>query len=183
MTANHTHEGQVHLESPLEGFSKCHASILSQLQAFADLPALVAAADRAQTIAADTLVLFQDSVYGHHEDEETDLFPAVLRSAHQGEEFDRAQLMVERLAAEHRAMETLWKKLQPAVKAAARGKRCDLDVAAVEELVRAYVAHARFEEQQFLPLAREILVRNGNHMLALGVALHLRHAPSISGYI
>ena len=110
-------------------------------------------------------------------------FPPCCGSAHPGEEFDRAQVMVQHLVAEHRAMEALWKILKPSVKAAARGKPSDLDVAAVEELVRSYLAHARFEEQQFLPLAKDILVRNGNHMLALGVALHLRHAPSVSGYI
>ena len=79
MTAHHPHEGPVHLESPLDAFSECHSSIVSQLQAFAGLPALVIAADRAQTIAADTLKLFENEVHGHHEDEERDLFPAVLR--------------------------------------------------------------------------------------------------------
>ena len=43
-------------------------------------------------------------------------------------------------------------------------------------LVSTYANHARFEEQVFLPLAHSILSRNGNHMAALGVSLHLRHA-------
>ena len=39
-----------------------------------------------------------------------------------------------------------------------------------------YKAHARFEEQQFLPLSKTILGRNGDHMAALGVSLHMRRA-------
>ena len=47
----------------------------------------------------------------------------------------------------------------------------------VQELVQAYTAHARFEEEQFLPQAQAILSRNGNHMEAMGLSLQLRHAP------
>ena len=43
--------------------------------------------------------------------------------------------------------------------------------------------HARYEETVFLPLAERILLRNGDHMEALGLALHLRHAPLVVGYI
>ena len=37
--------------------------------------------------------------------------------------------------------------------------------------------------RSFLPLAERILGRNGNHMAALGLALHLRHAPQPIGYV
>ena len=47
---------------------------------------------------------------------------------------------------------------------------------AVRALVDTYMGHARFEEQQFLPLAHTILGRNSNHMAALGLSLHMRHA-------
>ncbi|MEZ5652848.1 MAG: hypothetical protein R3E87_20115 [Burkholderiaceae bacterium] len=43
------------------------------------------------------------------------------------------------------------------------------------QLIDAYLAHARFEEQEFLPLSELILNRDGNHMAALGLALHARH--------
>ena len=54
---------------------------------------------------------------------------------------------------------------------------------AVQELVQAYTAHARFEEEQFLPQAQAILSRNGNHMEALGLSLHHRHAPQPMAHI
>jgi hypothetical protein len=168
---------------PLTGFSQCHLGILSKLQAFEELPALQAAAAQARTIATDTLSLFQHAVHEHHADEERELFPAVLRSAGPGREADEVQAMVLRLTVEHRQIEAMWKKLEPAVKAVAKSQSVDLDLDAVEELVHAYSSHARFEEEHFLPLAQAILSRNGNHMEALGLSLHLRHAPQPLGHI
>lgn len=171
------------MAAPLAGFSQCHSGILSQLEALAGLPSLLAAATQARIVASDTLAIFHHAVFEHHAEEEAELFPAVLRSANPGEEHDRVQALQERLTREHRSIEALWKRLEPAVAAGAKGKAADLDDAAVAELVRAYTAHARFEEQELLPLAQEILGRNGNHMAALGLSLHMRHVPQPVGYI
>ncbi len=168
---------------PLTGFSRCHLGILAKLQAFGELPALQAAAAQARTIATDTLALFHDAVIEHHADEERELFPAVLRSARPGREAGEVQAMAQRLTAEHRQIEAMWKKLEPVVRAVARSQSVDLDLDAVEALVHAYSSHARFEEEHFLPLAETILGRDGNHMQALGLSLHLRHAPQPVGYI
>lgn len=168
---------------PLADFSQCHMGILSKLEAFRELPALQAAAAQARTVATQTLALFQDAVLEHHADEERELFPAVLRSATRGKEADTAQTMVQRLTAEHRAIETMWKKIEPDVKAVAKSRTVDLDLVAVEELVRTYTAHARFEEEHFLPLAQTVLGRNRNHMEALDLSLHLRHTPAPLGHI
>lgn len=133
MKVNHTVAGRDHPDEPLAGFSQCHLGILSQLQAFVELPALQAAAAQARHIAASTLALFKNEVHEHHVEEESVLFPAVLRSA----------------------------------------APTDLGRDAVERLVRAYLSHARFEEQHFLPLAELVLGRNSAHMAALGRSLHL----------
>lgn len=172
-----------HPSEPLTGFSRCHLGILSKLQAFEELPVLQAAAAQARTIAIDTLALFHHAVVEHHADEERELFPAVLRSARRGPEAEEVQAMTQRLTAEHRQIEAMWKKLEPVVKAVAKSQSVDLDLDAVEELVHAYSSHARFEEEYFLPLAETILGRDGNHMAALGLSLHLRHAPQPAGYI
>lgn len=168
---------------PLSTFSQCHAGILAQLQALAELPALMAAAARARSVADDTLEVFRHAVFEHHAEEESDLFPAVLRSAQPGEEQIRVQGWIDRLTAEHRTLESLWKRIEPALNAGARGKPADIDTAVVGELVRAYSAHARFEEDHFLPLCATILGRNGDHMAALGMSLHMRHVPQPVGYI
>ncbi len=170
-------------DAPLGEFSHCHEGILSRLTAFADLPALIAAAARARERAAEALFLFEDIVLEHHGDEENELFPAVLRWAEPGEELERVRSLIRRLTDEHRAIEKLWQKYRPAVEAASRGKAADLPKEVATELVSAYVAHATYEEQVFLPLARDILARDDAHMSALGLSLHLRHAPRIPGYI
>jgi hypothetical protein len=170
-------------DAPLSSFSHCHAGITAQLEALAGLPALVEAAQRAREVARGTVALFRDAVLAHHADEERELFPAVLRSAAPGEERARVHEMIERLTSEHRALEAMWKRLEPHVDATAHGRAADLDAGLAQHLVRGYLQHARFEEQQFLPLADTILRRNGNHMAALGLSLHLRHAPQPVGYI
>jgi Hemerythrin HHE cation binding domain len=162
-------------DQPLDAFSLCHVGILSHLEAFGQLPALLEPAARARHIAADTLKFFREAVFEHHAEEERELFPAVLSSAAEGEERDRVQAIVDRLTKEHRAVEAVWSKLEPGLKDVAKGHDTTLDGAAVTALVTAYEGHARYEEQVFLPLSQAILGRNSNHMAALGVSLHLRH--------
>jgi hemerythrin-like domain-containing protein len=162
--------------SPIEDFSQCHAGILGRLQALDTLPALLEPAARARQIAADTLRFFREAVFEHHAEEEQELFPAVLASAHQGVEHDKVQAIVAELTAEHRQIEAAWSKLEPELKAVAKGHDTDLDGADIAALVRVYQTHARYEEEVFLPLSQAILGRDGNHLAALGVSMHLRHA-------
>jgi hypothetical protein len=169
--------------TPVDGFSGAHRGILCALRAFSALPELAAAADRSRRVGAETLKLFQDAILPHHADEEGDLFPAVIRSAAAGDERARVKAMVDRLVAEHRSLESLWERLRPSVKRAASGIEAQLDAEAVTALIIAYNRHAAFEETEFLPLASEILGRDGNHMAALGISIHLRHAPQPVGYI
>ncbi|HWP10580.1 MAG TPA: hemerythrin domain-containing protein [Ramlibacter sp.] len=178
MTANPADQGPVDHEAPLNSFSQCHAGILSQLETLAGLPALIEAAARARSVAASTLALFQHGMAAHHNDEESLLFPAVLRSADAGVERERVQAVVERLTGEHRTLEALWKRIEPSLNATAKGRPAEVDTDIVSELVRAYTIHARFEEEELLPLAQVILSRNGNHMAALGLSLHMR--PQLS---
>jgi len=170
------------LETPLSSFTRCHLGIVTQLEGTARLPELVDAANHARHMAQTTLDLFRQTIVPHHAEEEAELFPAVLQSANANER-KAVRGMVERLTAEHREVEGLWKRLEPSVRAAARGNRSEVDAEVMEELVRAFLRHARYEETVFLPLAERILGRNGNHMAALGLALHLRHVPQVVGYI
>jgi len=121
-------------------------------------------------------------VLPHHAEEEAELFPAVLAACNAAER-ERVQPIVDRLVAEHRATEALWKQIEPAIRAAAKGTAAEVDAESMEEIVRKLLRHARYEEVVFLPLAERILSRNGDHMAALGLALHLRHTPLVVGYI
>lgn len=164
-------------ETPISDFSNCHSGILKALEAFSELPSLVSAAERAKRVGQQVMEMFNEAVLSHHAEEEEDLFPAVLASAEPGEERNRVKQLVDQLTREHREVEAQWKRLAPAVKKAATGRSVELDFTEVDRLVRAYAAHASFEEAEFLPLSERILGRNANHMAALGLSLHMRHAP------
>ena len=169
--------------TPVQQFSNCHGGILSGLRGFAELPALQDAAVRARNLAAETLKLLDHAVIEHHSEEEKELFHAVLRSARPGPELDHVKALVDRLTAEHREVEDAWKRLRPQVQRVASGKPAQLPAGDVHLLVQTYQAHALLEESEFLPLAAEILGRDSNHMAALGLALHMRHAPVPNAYI
>ena len=169
--------------SPVEDFSQCHVGIVAQLAALGTLPTMLETARRARRIASDTLEFFDAVVREHHGAEERELFPAVLDSAASGEERGHIAALVQRLTAEHRQLESQWALLKPALRHAAKGRDANLDAAAVERLVSDYRAHAQFEELVFLPAAQNILGRNANHLEALGLSLHLRHARPVVGYI
>ncbi len=170
-------------DTPIQNFSNCHVGILAHLNEFAQLPALMEPANRARKIAGETLGFFREAVYEHHSEEERELFPAVLASAVNGEERDRVMVMVNQLTAEHRTIEAAWSYLEPALKKVAKGQSSDLNLTGVAHLVLQYRAHAAYEEAQFLPLAQAILGRNDNHMEALGLSIHMRHAPRFVGHI
>lgn len=162
--------------SPIDDFSQCHVGILGHLQALGTLPALLEPAAQARKIAADTVSFFPEAVYEHHAEEEKELFPAVLASATKGDERDKVQAIVTELTTEHRQVEAAWSKLEPKLKAVAKGYDIDVDPADIQALVDTYQAHARYEEEVFLPLSQTILGRNSNHLAALGMSMHMRHA-------
>ena len=135
-------------DAPVQGFSHCHEGIVAQLRDLEQLPVLAEAAARARGIAKATADFYRQVVLTHHSEEEQALFSAVLASAERGAERDHVQAIVIRLTQDHRQIESLWRTM----------------------------AHAQYEEEVFLPLCRTILGRNGNHMAALGMSFHVRHA-------
>ena len=167
---------------PLAAFTRCHLGIVSQLEQTAQLASLVDAAQRARQVAQDTLHLFHHVLLPHHADEEAELFPAVLQACTPGER-PGVQEMVDRLKREHAMVALLWDALEPAVRAAAHGHAKEIDGELLEQLVRSFLRHARYEETAFLPLAETILRRGAHDLEALDLALHLRHLPPAVGYI
>ena len=169
--------------TPIANFSECHVGIVAHLDKLGELPALMAPAERARKIAADTLTFFDAVIVEHHAQEEQELFPAVLASSAEGDEHKQVTLLVERLTTEHRMIEDWWARIKPQLKQVAKGHDTLLDIVAVQQLVGEYRAHAGFEESEFLPLSQRVLGRNANHMAALGMSLHMRHQRPVVGYI
>jgi hemerythrin-like domain-containing protein len=162
-------------DAPLQDFSRCHDGFVTVLETALGLPEMIVTAARSRSCAADMLKMFHDRLLAHHDDEERDLFPAVLRVARPGDEADRARSMVAQLVREHREIAQLWKQLEPAVQAIANGYLPRLDSALLHDLVRRFNEHVRTEEEQFLPFAQQVLARQAEDMAMLGLALHQRH--------
>lgn len=164
------------LDQPIQEFSDCHVGTVNVLD---DLTALSRQRDSAhprREVAGRILRFFRDVITPHHHEEEAELFPAVLADATAGDEREKVEGLVNRLVAEHRRVEGTYARLAPALSAVESGRDVSLDASAVAVLVADCLAHARFEEEVFLPLAQSILGRNSDHMAALGLALHIRHA-------
>ena len=164
-------------EQPLDDFSQCHAGILEHLDALEELPGLLGAAERLRKLAQDFAHFFLDVVLEHHQEEEKELFTAVLSSARPGDELQRVHAMVAQLTREHRDIEAQWEQLRPEIQKVIKGQPARVDPAAIASLVQQYKRHAHFEETQFLPLSQQILGRNDHHMAALGLSLHMRRRP------
>lgn len=169
--------------APISNFTNCHSGIVKRLNALDELPALLEPAARARQIAEQSLEFFREAIFEHHLEEERELFPAVIASAQPGAELEKVKAMTKRLTEEHRMVEALWKRLEKGLKQVAKGQSTDLDIAEVQRLVTEYTAHAAYEEAEFLPLSEAILGRNSNHMAALGLSLHMRHAKPVAAYI
>ncbi|UCE30577.1 MAG: hemerythrin domain-containing protein [Burkholderiales bacterium] len=182
--ASETNQPQGATDEPIEDFSRSHAGILAHLEALDRLPGLIEPAAQARQIAETALRFFDEAVLEHHADEERELFPAVLRSAKPGAEAQRVRQITERLIDEHRRIEKAYRELEPELRRIAKGRDTTLDAGLLHALVMRYGEHARYEEQELLPLSQEILGRDGHHMAALALSLHLRHMkPPVKGYI
>lgn len=164
------------VDRPIQDFSECHVGIVSMLGKIETLSQAQRQTPQRSEEARRVLAFFKEVVSAHHEEEERELFSAVLEDASAGDEQTQAAALINRLVHEHRRLEGLYAQLSPALSDIARGHDGVLDAATSAALVAEYRAHASFEEAVFLPLAQKILSRNSNHMAALGLALHIRHA-------
>lgn len=167
-------------ESPVESFADCHVGIVNTMRDLADLPALLEPARRFHAVSMRIEDFFNRVVLIHHQEEEEELFPAVLSSATIGEERSEVQRIVSHLTDEHRTIEAAFAKLIPTIKAASKDLTAELNAHDIDAVVNDYLVHARYEEEVFLPLAKAILERNGNHMAALGMSLHMRHGTEMA---
>jgi hemerythrin-like domain-containing protein len=162
-------------DAPLESFAGCHVGIVKMVRELAELPDLVSSVRRFQSITLRIEDFFNKVVKTHHSEEEEQLFTAVLASANSGDETEKVEQLISKLTAEHRKIESTFVYLLPQIKALEKNVFSEFNAKEVDSLVELYLAHARFEEEVFLPLAKTILGRNDNHMAALGLAIHMRH--------
>ena len=171
------------LQSPLDDFSGCHEGIIANLDRLRELLAMIdqdAGNPRIRETAGKLLKFFDEVVYTHHAEEEQELFPAVMDSARDDNEASEARAHIERLVAEHRELESMWKQIEGDIWRLSRGRKAMLDRELATRLARRYLKHAEFEEQVFLPLSARMLSKTD--LSSLGMSLHRRHQEKIAPY-
>src|SRR5690606_5241747 len=104
----------------------------------------------------------------HHPREDEYLFPAIRART------DKADAVIDRLEAEHVAGERAMRDLEQALVRYEAGGEAEFETfaGAVERYVGHYLAHMRAEEQELMPIAREVLDREDWSRIEAAFAEH-----------
>ncbi|MEO8104511.1 MAG: hemerythrin domain-containing protein [Betaproteobacteria bacterium] len=162
-------------DEPLAALSACHRRIEKQLATLTRLQkhlALHVCDHDALTAAAGILRYFREAAPNHHADEETDLFPRVLRAAQATADHARAFELVSRLLVEHRDMERHWDRVREGLEALKQDEIGSLELDLCRDFARAYASHIEREDKLLLPLAGRVLATEA--LQAVGNAMARR---------
>ena len=171
----------VGFEVPLEMLSACHGRVQSQCATLLRLQDHIAAhgADRPAQEAATAVMRYFDSAgRHHHEDEEQDLFPALLE-AMAGSDAVCLRELTEALRADHRALEARWQGVRAVLMQVAAGQAGPLADADVTGFVAHYERHIAREEAELLPLAARLL--DDRALDRVGQAMRQRRGVTLPG--
>ncbi len=149
----------VGLEVPLEMLAACHGRVAHQCDLLVRLQAHLAAhgADApARDAARAVMRYFDTAARHHHEDEEIDLFPALVESM-AGSDAVCLRELTAALTADHRELERHWRALRAALLDVAGAGAARLDDAQVRAFTDLYERHIAREEAELLPMARRLL--------------------------
>ncbi len=161
-------------EVPLEMLAACHLRVQSQCQTLLRLLPHVAAhgADaQAREAAIAVMRYFDTAARQHHEDEERDLFPALLDSM-AGSDAVCLRELSDALVADHRALEQHWRQLRRVLEPVAAGTAATLATDPVQTFVGLYDRHIAREEAELLPMAARLL--DDATLDRIGLAMRVR---------
>jgi hemerythrin-like domain-containing protein len=164
----------VGFEVPLEMLAACHLRVQGQCATLLRLVPHLAAqgADRqAREAAVAVMRYFDSSARHHHEDEELDLFPALLDSM-AGSDAVCLRELIAALCADHRALEARWRALRGALESVAGGAATLLSPDDVQAFVGLYQRHIAREEAELLPMAARLLA--DSELDRIGLAMRAR---------
>jgi hemerythrin-like domain-containing protein len=142
-------------DHPLEMLAACHDRIedrIDVLQRLLDHLPTRGCDEQARQAAANVMRYFDTAGEHHHEDEEADLFPALIAADPQ-----RTRELVARLRSDHTAMRSLWQGLREQLVPITAGTSTSLDSERVREFSALYEKHIALEESELLPLAEKLL--------------------------
>jgi len=142
-------------DQPLKMLYACHDRIRAQCETLHRLVSylLEQGNDTQATQAARAILRYFDTAgQHHHQDEEQDLFPALL-----AEGDSEAAKHVARLLEEHQALDAAWQALRPQLAALAEERGNTLDAGIATHFIDRYTHHIAFENGSLLPLAQTLL--------------------------
>lgn len=172
----------VGFEVPLEMLAACHGRVESQCDTLRRLLPHVAAhgADvQAREAAVAVMRYFDTAARHHHADEEVDLFPALI-DAMAGSDAVCLHELTASLIADHRELETGWRRMRVMLDTLAAGQAQALSAEAVQDFIARYERHIAREEAELLPMAKRLL--SDAELDRIGLAMRARrHAADGDG--
>jgi hemerythrin-like domain-containing protein len=161
-------------EVPLEMLAACHQRVQGQTATLLRLVPHLAdqGSDGAAQQAATAVMRYFDSAgRHHHQDEELDLFPALL-DATAGTDNAGLRDLIAALCADHRALEARWHALRRQLQRVAEGLPATIEAPEAQGFAEAYDRHIAREEAELLPLATRLL--DIDELDRIGRAMRLR---------
>ena len=146
-------------EVPLEMLAACHLRVQEQcatLQRLAQHLSVHGSDAQARSAAAGVMRYFDTAARHHHDDEELDLFPALIESM-AGSDAVCLRDLTEALTRDHRELDRRWRALRAELEQVAAGVPVQLDAAEVDAFVNRYAVHIAREEAELLPMAERLL--------------------------
>jgi len=174
-------------QAPIDMLDACHGMLQQHLRLIwwlADYVPRHGADASAQRIAETVLRYFTIAAIVHHDDEERDLFPALLAAVPR-QQRRVTKALIDRLLAEHQRMAALREPVLAKLLSITQGRAAVLAVDEVEPLASLYVEHIRVETGEILPLARRVLPAEMIRSLAVTMSvrrgLKLEDLPAAAG--
>ena len=146
-------------EVPLEMLAACHVRIQRQCTTLERLAGYLpdhGSDEQARQAAHNIMRYFDTSAIQHHADEEQDLFPALIESM-AGSDAVCIREMIGGLSADHRELESRWRRLRDTLKRIESGETAALSEKDVEAFTGLYRQHIQREEDELLPMAARLL--------------------------
>lgn len=123
-------------------------------------------ADAAAIAGAQSILRYFDIAAPlHHQDEDDDLFPAMLAVAQ-----PELAATIRDITAEHDELGALWQQVRAALLAVVAGNDNELTPALAQEFAARYPAHAAREEEDIYPFASALLTAEHLHQLGKSMA-------------
>lgn len=153
-------------EAPLEMLAACHDRITRQCATLRRLVTHLAehgTDPEARAAATQVMRYFDTAAIHHHQDEEADLFPALIESM-AGSDAVCLRQLTEGLTLDHRTLEAQWRRLRITLEKIASGGSTALSANDVDAFAGPYERHLEREDAELLPMAARLL---GDDALAL----------------